>query len=200
MLAIVLYSLKLQVGNLQFQEVIMWRGEKVELGPVQRDYVPRYVEWLNDWEIVQFLMPGIPLPQTLERETEWFESRSKDQCNIVFAILALPEKNLIGNCGLNKLDFKNRTALFGIFIGDKNYWSKGYGTDAVRTILRFAFEQMGLNRVELEVYDFNPRAVRAYEKAGFRRDGVRREALYRDGKFHDIYLMGILREEWDRLK
>ncbi|MGE5264543.1 MAG: GNAT family N-acetyltransferase [Acidobacteriota bacterium] len=178
----------------------MWRGEKVELGPVQREYLPRYVEWFNDWEMAQFLMTGIPLPQTLDSETAWFESRSKDPSNIVFAILALPEKNLIGNCGLHKLDFKNRSALFGIFIGDKNYWSKGYGTDAVRTIVRYAFEQLGLNRVELEVYDFNPRAVRAYEKAGFRRDGVRRQALYRDGRFHDVYLMGILREEWDRLK
>ncbi len=66
--------------------------------------------------------------------------------------------------------------------------------------MRFAFEQLGLNRVELEVYAFNPRAVRTYEKAGFRRDGVRRQALYRDGKFHDIYLMGILREDWDALQ
>jgi RimJ/RimL family protein N-acetyltransferase len=64
-------------------------------------------------------------------------------------------------------------------------------------MLRFAFEQLGMNRVELEVYDFNPRAIRAYEKAGFRRDGVRRQALYRDGAFHDIYLMGIVREDWD---
>ncbi len=178
----------------------MWRGEKVELGPILREYLPRYVEWLNDWETIQYLMPGIPLPQTLETETEWFETHGKDKNSIIFAILALSDKNLIGNCGIHAVDYKNRKAVFGIFIGDKKYWGKGYGTDAVRTTLRFAFEQMGLNRVELEVYDLNPRAMRAYEKAGFQREGAHRQGLYRDGKFHDIYIMGILREEWDRLK
>ena len=178
----------------------MWHGEKVELAAVQREYLPRYVEWLNDWEIARYLMPGMPQPITLEGEVEWFESRQKDRNNFVFAILARPDKNLIGNCGLHNVDLKNRCAVFGIFIGDKEYWSKGYGTDATRTMLRFAFEQLGLNRVELEVYDFNPRALRAYEKAGFRRDGTRRQALYRDADFHDIHLMGILRAEWDQLK
>ncbi len=178
----------------------MWRGEKVELGPVQREYLPKYVEWLNDWEVSRFLAPGIPLPLNLEEETEWFERRRQDKDDLVFAIRAQPENQLIGNCGLHRLDWKNRIAVFGIFIGDKNYWSKGYGTDATRTLLRFAFEQMGLNRVELEVYDFNTRAQRAYEKAGFRRDGVRRQALYRDGQYHDVYLMGVLREDWDALQ
>jgi RimJ/RimL family protein N-acetyltransferase len=178
----------------------MWRGDKIELGPIQREYLLKYVEWLNDWEVGRFLVPGVPFLFNLEDETDWFEQRRKDKSSMVFAILALPEKQLIGNCGLHNLDWKNRAAVFGIFIGDKNCWNKGYGTDATRTLLRFAFEQLGLNRVELEVYDFNPRAIRAYEKAGFRRDGVRRQALYRDGAFHDIYLMGIVREDRDTLK
>jgi RimJ/RimL family protein N-acetyltransferase len=178
----------------------MYRGEKVELSAVQREYLPKYVEWLNDWQVAQFLNPGIPLPFNLEDETDWFENRRKSKENLIFAILTLDENKLIGNCGLHAVDLKNRGAVFGIFIGDKNYWGKGYGTDATRTLLRFAFEQLGLNRVELEVYAFNPRAMRAYEKAGFRRDGVRRQALYREGQFHDIYVMCILREEWDARK
>lgn len=178
----------------------MSRGDKIELSEVKREYVPRYVEWLNDWEIAQYMMPGIPYPTTLESEMEWFESRTKERGSIIFAILAQPEGKLIGNCGLHDINLKNRTCAFGIFIGDKEYWGKGYGTDATRTILRFAFEQLGVNRVELEVYDFNPRALRTYEKAGFRRDGVHRQGLYRDGAFHDIYIMGILREEWDALQ
>lgn len=177
----------------------MWQGEKVELGPVQREYLPRYVEWFNDWQVARFLTPGIPLALNLEEETDWFERRRNDKDNILFAILALPDRRLIGNCGLHKLDWKNRHALFGIFIGDKDYWGKGYGTDAVRTIVRYAFSELGLNRVELEVYDYNPRAIRAYEKAGFRREGVRRQALYREGAFHDIYSMSILREDWEAL-
>ena len=178
----------------------MWRGEKVELGAVEREYLPKYVEWLNDWEVSQYLMPGVPFITSLESEAEWFEHLRQRRDDFIFAILALPEKRLIGNCGLHNLDWKNRKGVLGIFIGDKDYWGKGYGTDATRTLLRFAFEQMGLNRVELDVYDFNPRAIRAYEKAGFRRDGVRREALYRDGEFHDIYLMGIVRADWEKQK
>lgn len=175
----------------------MWRGEKIELAEIKREYVPKYVEWFNDWEMVQYLMPGIPLPMTLEEETQWYDSRGKNKDkSIIFAILALPDKNLIGNVGLHDLDFKNRRAAFGISIGDKAYWGKGYGTDATRTIVKYGFEQLGLNRIELEVYDFNPRAIRAYEKAGFQRDGIRRQALYRNGGFHDIYVMSILREEW----
>ncbi len=178
----------------------MWRGEKVALGPVQREYLPKYVEWLNDWEVSQFLAPGVPSPLTLEDELAWFERQRGEKDAIVLAILALPDRQVIGNCGLHRIDFKNRSAVFGIFIGDKNYWSKGYGTDATRTLLRYSFDQLGLNRVELDVYEFNPRAMRAYEKAGFRLDGIRRQALYRNGQFYSIHLMGILREEWKALQ
>jgi len=178
----------------------MFRGGKVQLAVVQREYLPQYVEWLNDWQVAQFLNPGIPMPFNLEDETDWFDNRRKSKENFVFAIITLDENKLIGNCGLHNVDLKNRTAVFGIFIGDKNYWNKGYGTDATRALLRFAFGELGLNRVELEVYDFNPRAMRAYEKAGFRSEGVRRQALYREGKFHNIHRMGILREEWDAQK
>lgn len=175
----------------------MWRGEKVLLGPIEREYLPRYVEWLNDWEVRQFLAPGMPVPLNIEDENEWFEARRKDKDNIVFAILTRADDQVIGNCGLHRIDLKNRSAVLGIFIGDKGYWGKGYGTDATQTLLQFAFAELGLNRVELEVYAFNPRAIRSYEKAGFVRDGVRRQALYRGGRFHDIYLMSILRQDWN---
>lgn len=174
----------------------MFCGEKVQLAAVQREYLPKYVEWLNDWEVARFLMPGIPLPLNLEREIAWFESLSQDKENIVLAILTRADKQLIGNCGLHRIDLKNRSATYGIFIGDKNYWGKGYGTDATRVLLEFAFEELGLNRVELWVYAFNTRAQRAYEKVGFQRDGVRRQGVYREGQFHDEILMSILRDEW----
>ena len=178
----------------------MWYGDKIILAPVQREYLAHYVDWLNDWEVGKYLAPGIPFSMNLEDETAWFEARRNDKNSLVFAILTQAEKALIGNCGLHNLDWKNRGCVFGIFIGDKTYWSKGYGSDAARTMVQYAFEQLGMNRVELEVYAFNPRAIRAYEKAGFQRDGIRRQALYRDGKFHDIYLMSVLREDWDKRK
>jgi RimJ/RimL family protein N-acetyltransferase len=174
----------------------MFRGEKIQLAAVQREYLPKYVEWLSDREVAQFLNPGILMPLNIENETDWFENQRKSKDGFVFAILTLAENKLIGNCGLHNVSWKNRKATFGIFIGDKNYWSQGYGTDATKTILRFGFEELGLNLIELEVYAFNPRAIRAYEKAGFRQAGVHRQGLYRDGKFHDEYIMSILRDEW----
>ena len=177
----------------------MFRGEKIQLSAVQREYLPKYVEWLNDVQVAQFLMPGILAPFNLDDETEWYEDRHRKEGNYLFAILTLVENKLIGNCGLHQVDLKNRSAIFGIMIGEKDYWDKGYGTDATRTLIRSGFEELGLNRIELQVYDFNPRAIRVYEKAGFRRDGVRRQGLYRMGQFHDEIIMCILREEWDAL-
>ncbi len=176
----------------------MWRGKLVQLAAVQREYLAQYAEWLNDWEVTENLSPGVPLPQNLDSETEWYERMRQDKDQFLFAILTLKKSQLIGNCGLNHVDWKNRAGIFGIFIGDKKFWGRGYGTDATRVLLRYAFEQLGLNRVELWVYAFNPRAIRAYEKAGFTREGIKRQGLYRNGKFHDEYLMGILREEWEK--
>jgi RimJ/RimL family protein N-acetyltransferase len=178
----------------------MFRGEKIQLTAIQREYLPKYVEWLNDFETSQFLAPGIPFPMSLEEELDWFENRRRREGSYIFAILTLAENKLIGNTGLHNVDLKNRSATFGIFIGEKTCWGQGYGTDATRTIVQWGFEQLGLNRIELWVYDFNPRAIRAYEKAGFRREGVRRQGLYRNGRFCDEYMMAILRAEWENPK
>jgi RimJ/RimL family protein N-acetyltransferase len=175
----------------------MYRGKLVQLGPHRREYLPTFVDWMNDWEVRRFLNPAAALPMSLDEETKWYEENHPAEGSYLFAILTLADNRLIGSCGLHKVDLKNRSGVFGIIIGEHEYWSKGYGTDATRTLLDFAFGELGLHRVELEVNDFNPRAVRAYEKAGFRRDGVLRDSLYREGKFHDVFVMSILREEWD---
>lgn len=103
---------------------------------------------------------------------------------------------LIGSVRLWRISERNRSAMLTIFIGDRNCWSRGYGTEALRLVLRHAFTVMDLHRVELHVFDFNGRAIRAYEKAGFTREGTRREALIRSGRVHDILVMGILKEEF----
>lgn len=174
----------------------MFTGELVTLGPIQRDYLPRYVEWLNDWQVRRFLAPTLPHPLTMEDEEAWFNRQREDGDARHFAILTLGEGRLIGNCGLHSIDWTNRHAVFGIFIGDKDYWGKGYGTDATRALLRFAFEEAGLHRIELEVFAFNQRAIRMYEKVGFRIEGTRKQALYREGAWHDEHIMAILRDEW----
>jgi RimJ/RimL family protein N-acetyltransferase len=177
-------------------EAIMFTGELVTLGPIEHDYVPRYVEWLNDWAVRRFLAPNLPHPYTLQDEEEWFNRQRNERDARHFALLTRAEGKLIGNCGLHQIDWTNRNAIFGIFIGDRNYWDKGYGTDATRTLLRYAFEEAGLHRLELEVFDFNPRAIRTYEKCGFKLEGIRQQALYREGAWHAGHIMAILADEW----
>jgi RimJ/RimL family protein N-acetyltransferase len=103
---------------------------------------------------------------------------------------------LIGCVRFWRISRINRNAMLTIFIGEPSLWGKGLGSEALRLALRYAFEEMELERVELQVFAFNERAIRSYEKIGFRREGVRRGALYRDGAYHDIILMGIRRFEF----
>jgi RimJ/RimL family protein N-acetyltransferase len=177
----------------------MFTGELVTLGPIQRDYLPRYVEWLNDWQVRRCLAPNLPHPYTLEDEEGWFNHQRQEQDARLFAILTRGEGRLLGNCGLHQIDWTNRHATLGIFIGDKNYWGKGYGTDTTQALLRYAFEEANLHRIELEVFAFNTRATRMYDKVGFRVEGTRKQALFREGAWHDEHIMAILRDEWTAL-
>jgi RimJ/RimL family protein N-acetyltransferase len=174
----------------------MFTGDLVTLGVVQREYLPSYVKWLNDWELRRLLAPNLPHPYTMEDEEGWFNRLRDERDSRVFAVLTNAEGRLLGNCSLHRIDWTNRHAMFGIFIGDKNDRRKGYGRDATRVLLRYAFEEAGLNRIELEVFSFNTSAIRLYEKVGFRMEGTRRQALFREGAWHDEHIMAILRDDW----
>ena len=171
-------------------------GTRVRLRAIERDDLPTFVRWFNDPEVRQYLLMYEPM--SMAKEERWFERRLEMRDDFLFAIEAHVDDQWvhIGNCGLHKIDWKNRNAVFGIVIGEKAYWRQGYGTDTAHTALRFAFNELNLRRVELEVYDFNPRARRCYEKAGYRHEGTRRQALFRDGRYHDVHLMAILRDEF----
>ncbi len=166
-------------------------GEKVNIRAVERDDLPRYVRWLNDPEVRENL--AMFYPMSLAEEEKWFEDKilKRDENNKTFAIETKDGVH-IGGTGLDSINWKDRNAEFGIFIGEKDYWNKGYGTDATKTIVKFAFEEMNLARVYLRVYDDNPRAIRVYEKAGFEREGVLKKHIFRKGRYSDVIIMGIL--------
>lgn len=172
-------------------------GEGLRLRAVERDDIPTFVRWFNDPEVRRFLLMFAPMSQA--KEEQWFEGKLTSEHDYVFAIEVPVEDGWlhIGNLGLHEIDWVNRSCVFGIFLGERDYWGRGYGSEATRTAVRFAFHTLNLHRVELDVFDFNPRAIRAYEKVGFRREGVRREALYQDGVWHDELVMGILRSDFD---
>jgi diamine N-acetyltransferase len=172
-------------------------GEKVRLRPIERDDLPRYVEWFGDPEVRHYL--EIYLPFSLVQEERWFENllgRLERQEDLILAIETLDGVH-IGSVGLHAIDWKNRKAELGIAIGAKAYWGQGYGTDAIRTLLRLAFGQMNLHRVLLRVDADNQRGIRCYDKVGFRREGTLRETLFRDGTYHDQHLMSVLSSEFE---
>ncbi len=174
----------------------LFDGELIRLTPFCREDIPVFTRWFQDYEVQRFIDPGVLVPHSEEAETAWYERAIKDTDNYHFSIRTLAEDRLIGNCGLFGIEQKNRVATLGILIGEKDHWGKGYGSDAIRVILRFGFQELNLNRIQLDVYDFNPRAIRAYEKVGFVHEGRRRQALFREGVYHDILVLGILRDEW----
>ena len=171
-------------------------GERVRLRPIEREDLPRFVEWFADPEVRRYL--AIYLPFSLAQEERWFENllgRLERQEDVVLAIETADGVH-IGNVGLHSIDWKNRNTELGIAIGEKPYWSQGYGADAVRTLLGLAFGEMGLHRVFLRVDADNGRGIRCYEKAGFRREGTLREAVFKEGAYCDQYIMSILESEF----
>jgi len=171
-------------------------GERVRLRPIERDDLPRFVEWFGDPEVRRHLL--VYLPFSLAQEKRWFENllgRLERQEDLVLAIETSGGVH-IGNVGLHAIDWKNRNAELGIVIGEQAYWGQGYGTDAIRTLLGLAFGEMNLHRVFLRVDADNGRGIRCYEKAGFRREGAFREAVFKEGTYHDQYVMSILELEF----
>ncbi len=172
-------------------------GEHLYLRPLDIADLELCMRWINDPEILQYL--GRRHPMGREQETEWLTDQYKNEDHFNLAIVLKDGDRHIGNCGFNEIDYVNRNAIFGILIGEKDAWNKGYGPEAAGLILDYGFGELGLHRIALEVYSSNPRARKAYEKAGFTLEGTQREAYYRNGQFFDTHIMGILKSEWEEM-
>src|SRR5262249_30466323 len=171
-------------------------GEKVALGPRRRDLLPLYQRWMNDFEVTRTLAVGWR-PITWEFEEAWWARASQDDRDVGFTIYECASLRPIGTTALHDVDHMNRTATFGIVIGEKDCWGKGYGTEATVLTLDYAFTGLGLHNVMLTVYANNERGLRAYTRAGFRVMGRRREALRRGGQAYDVVFMDCLATEFE---
>jgi RimJ/RimL family protein N-acetyltransferase len=176
----------------------MLRGKRVILGPIKREYIDSFLKWFNDLEITQYLVAYRPM--TRMDEEEWMENLKNRENDILFGITILTEDGteiLIGNCGIHRIDWKNRVAEIGIAIGEKEYQNRGYGTEALELLVDYGFNTVNLNRLELYTYSYNIRALKSYKKVGFIEEGRRRQFIWSKGKYHDAILMGILAEDWN---
>jgi RimJ/RimL family protein N-acetyltransferase len=175
------------------------KGEFVRLSSVDPDeFGKAFSRWHRDSEFMRFLDSS---PSQLQSQKEMQKSLEEDlekQKNDRhwFTIRALDDDKLLGDIDLSIYNWAGRDAFVGLGIGERDFWGKGYGTDVMKVILRYAFTELNLQRLTLTVFEYNPRAVRAYEKTGFRHEGRLRQFLNREGRRWDMLFMGILRHEW----
>jgi RimJ/RimL family protein N-acetyltransferase len=151
-------------------------------------------QWSRDTEYHRLGNDDPAYPRSVKQAREWLE-RDNDHV-FGFAVRTVSDDRLIGNIGVWIENWAHGEAWAGIVIGERAYWGNGYGTEAMHLILQYAFTELNVRRVSLSVFDYNPRAIRSYEKAGFRREGVVRADCHRDAQRWDSVFMGILRDEW----
>jgi RimJ/RimL family protein N-acetyltransferase len=158
----------------------------------------RYTRWSRDSEYWRLMDSGITRPVSQKAMEKFLEGMLEDNPlgNFSFSVYTLADQRLIGDVGMSGFAWAQGDCFVGISLGEREFWGRGYGTDAMRVLLGYAFQELNLHRVSLNVFDYNPRAIRSYEKVGFRHEGRVRQALKRDGRRWDMLFMGILREEW----
>ena len=177
----------------------IYKGELVRLSAMDADEVGKaFSNWDRDSEFVRYLNSGVARPVSQKQEKEWVEKDLQEQSinEHFFSIRRLADDCLLGIIDLYVYNWLARDMFVGVGIGEREFWGKGYGTDVMKVVLCYAFTEINLNRVTLTVFEYNPRAIRSYEKAGFRHEGRMRSLLNKEGKRWDMLFMGILREEW----
>ncbi|MGI8827171.1 MAG: GNAT family N-acetyltransferase [Chloroflexota bacterium] len=180
----------------QSAPIISIVGDEVTLGPFRRDLLSLYHRWTNDFEVLRTHRQRLRT-STLEATEIWYEAVSKGESGIVdFLVSEKATMRPIGYATLDAVDHFSRTATFGILLGEKECWGRGYGTETTRLMLGYGFGVLGLHNIDLTVVDFNSRGIRACERAGFRVTGRRREAWRLGDRLYDLVSMECLATEF----
>jgi RimJ/RimL family protein N-acetyltransferase len=175
-------------------KVIGLRGERVRLVPLDKaSHLESFLAWLNDPDVTRWLKTFLPL--TRLKEEKWFERIAMSRKDVVWAVHDENDRH-IGAAGIHRIDWRNRNGVTGTAIGDKQAWGKGYGTDVMRTRTRWAFEEMGLHRLQSESFVENQASRRCLEKVGYRPIGTAHKRIWRHGAWHDLTQWEILDEDW----
>lgn len=160
---------------------------------------PRDAEFLytfrNDWEVIQGL-GGFSTGYAIKDIHDWIEFHRTKRDEIIWTIAAADTDNCLGHVGLYNIDHRVREAEFAIMVGDKTWWGKGIGKKVTSAVVDYGFRQLNLHRVHLTVLKSNDRAISLYEKLGFKTEGILRDGQFRDGRYVDVVVMGLLEDEW----
>jgi RimJ/RimL family protein N-acetyltransferase len=171
----------------------MIAGEHIILRAFERDDGERCYRWMNDPSIVRTLKTRYPI--AFQNEIEWLErAMHPSSSERHFAIERKDDRAHIGNASIHDIDWVSRTAAFGLFIGEPSAWNRGFGSDAIRTLVRFAFDEMNLQKLRINVFEYNDRAKHVLETHNFVQEGRLRREFYREGSYHDILLFSTFRD------
>jgi RimJ/RimL family protein N-acetyltransferase len=175
----------------------MIAGELIILRALESADLDRCYRWMNDPNIIRTLKSRYPIP--FQQEAQWLEgavSPSSDQRH--FAIERKDSRTHIGNASIHGIDWVSRTGAFGLFIGDPSSWNRGFGKDAIRALLRFAFDEMNLRKLRINIFDYNERAKHVLGSLGFVEEGKLAQEFYREGQYHDIVILSVFSDTFDR--
>ncbi|WP_373897419.1 GNAT family N-acetyltransferase [Haloimpatiens sp. FM7315] len=174
----------------------MYFGEKVCLRAYKEEDIKKAATFVNDKELKKLLVTTIPFPMTMWEEESWIKSqKASSSGEYNFAIEDIETKKYIGGCGIHNVNWLARVAEVGIMIGDKNYWGKGYGTDAMKVLMKFIFEDMNINKIRLSTFSFNERAIKSYKKCGYAVEGVLKNELFKEGQYYDEIILSAFRNK-----
>ncbi len=170
-------------------------GDRIYLSPRNEEDAEIFTQWLNDFDTTDYIGRSSTVV-TLSGEKEYLQKPMAENARN-FAIINLENDKMIGTVGLENIDFINRCAILGIFIGDKDFRNNGYGAEAIRLLLDYGFNYLNLESVKLDLLAFNERALACYKKCGFQETGRRRKHRYINGEYYDVIIMDILKEEFN---
>lgn len=173
-------------------------GDRIYLSPksASAEAIEKYAEWMNDFEVTDYIGRTWQL-NSLSNEKEWLENSAKDTNNRLFDIVEINSDKLIGTVSLENFNYVERSAVLGIFIGDKDYRSNGYGAEAIKLIQEYGFRYLNLHSIRLDLLSVNERAHKCYLKCGFKDTGCSREQIFLNGKYYDKLHMDILENEFE---
>ena len=176
----------------------MYEGKLVRLRALDNSDLMYLLQFSNDYQVMRGASGGILYPSTVDDEARAMgNNTSYTNGEYQFAIETLAERRFIGKCGFVKINWKNRVGELAIMIGETQMHGKGYGTDAIRTLCQFGFDELNLHKIKAVVFDFNEPALRCYEKCGFVREGLLKQEIYREGAYHDVVMMGLIKKTED---
>lgn len=173
-------------------------GTKVYLRPIELADTDWYYASIYDKSTRR--LTGTQKHYTREQIASYIEGKSRDSSSVLLLIVACEDDQPVGDIAIQDIDTMNRNANIRIAINNDKHQGKGYGTEALQLMLDYGFGILNLHRIELNVFSYNERAVHVYEKMGFKREGVQREALYYDHQYHDSILMSILEDEYRSMR